>query len=293
MSQGPGGPGGRADAEGRCSRPGRLATLCLIATIGLVAHRGGVVAAAPSTGSGAGRVPEICRTLSEDANYKVRVQAALVLGKLGDASATACLTRALGDQNRTVRAMSAQALGQIGDAAAVEPLRALAKRDPDSFVRAQTEKALALLSGPAGGGKRAKLYLNFGPFTGGTKNAPPEAIKIVHDTLQSELGKLPIVTLTATEDAGKNGGATAFWIDGNVTRLDDTAASGASETSCGVRVMVARWPSKSVISWTSADASVQSGVRPRDRENARRECLEASAAQLAEDLAKFLKAQGG
>ena len=85
----------------------------------------------------------------------------------------------------------------------------------------------------------------------------------------------------------------AFWIDGNVTRLDDVAATGASETSCGVRVMVARWPSKSIISWTSAEASVQSGLRPRDRENARRECLEATAAQLAEDLAKFLKAQGG
>jgi len=60
-----------------------------------------------------------------------------------------------------------------------------------------------------------------------------------------------------------------------------------------VKVMVARWPSKSIISWTSAEASVQAGSRPRDRENARRECLEATATQLAEDLAKFLKAQGG
>jgi hypothetical protein len=163
-------------------------------------------------------------------------------------------------------------------------------------VRAQTEKAIALLSGPAGGGKRAKLYLNFGPFTGGAKSASADAIKIVHDTLQTELGKLPIVTLTQTaaETAKAGAGASsAFWIDGNVTRLDDVAAAGASETSCGVRVMVARWPSKSIISWTSAEASVQSGLRPRDRENARKECLEATAAQLAEDLAKFLKAQGG
>ena len=243
--------------------------------------------------AGTARVPEICRTLTDDANFKVRVQAALVLGKLGDASAVACLTRALGDQNRTVRAMSAQALGQIGDASALDSLRSLVKRDLDPFVKTQTEKAIALLSGPAGAARRAKVYLNFGPFTGGTKNASPDAVKIVHDTLAAELGKLPIVTLTATLETGKAAGATAFWIDGNVTRLDDTTASGASETSCGVRVMVARWPSKSIISWTSADASVQSGLRPRDRENARRECLEATAAQLAEDLAKFLKAQGG
>jgi hypothetical protein len=253
--------------------------------------RSGPAAAAPSA-----KVEEICRTLTDDSNYKVRVQAALVLGKLGDAAAVACLTRALGDQNKTVRAMSAQALGQLGDGAAVDSLRALSKRDPDPFVRSQTEKAMALLSGPPGGGKRAKMYLNFGPFTGGVKGASADAIKIVHDTLQAELGKLSIVTLTpvtaAGVDAGKSG-ATAFWIDGNVTRLDDVAAGGASETSCGVKVMVARWPSKSIISWTSAEASVQSGLRPRDRDNARRECLEATAAQLAEDLAKFFKAQSG
>jgi HEAT repeat protein len=251
--------------------------------------------AALSFAAPAARVDEICRTLTDDSNYKVRVQAALVLGKLGNAGAVACLSRALADQNKTVRAMSAQALGQIGDAAGLEALRSLVKRDPDPFVRAQTEKAIALLSGPTGSSRRAKLFLNFGPFTGGSKSASAEFIKIVHDTLQTELGKLPIVTLTPTAgDTGKAGaGANAFWIDGNVTRLDDAAAAGASETSCGVRVMVARWPSKSIISWTSAEASVQSGLRPRDRENARRECLEATAAQLAEDLAKFLKSQGG
>ncbi|MBC8134194.1 MAG: HEAT repeat domain-containing protein [Deltaproteobacteria bacterium] len=272
---------------GRCV--GRFATLVLLCTTG------GIVGVADSEAAGTGpaRVTEICRTLTDDANFKVRTQAALVLGKLGDAAAVACLTRSLGDQNRTVRAMSAQALGHIGDGSALDALRVLAKRDPDGFVRTQAEKSIALLSGPAGAGKKAKLYLNFGPFTGGTKTASADSVKVVRDTLQTELSKLPIVTLTPAGDAGKAGGAMAFWIDGNVTRLDDSTVTGASETSCGVRVMVARWPSKSIISWTSAEASVQSGLRQRDRENARRECLEATAAQLAEDLAKFLKAQGG
>jgi hypothetical protein len=57
--------------------------------------------------------------------------------------------------------------------------------------------------------------------------------------------------------------------------------------------MVARWPTKSIISWTSAGASVQSGSRPRDKESARRDCLEASAGQLAEDIGRFFKSQGG
>ena len=219
----------------------------------------------------ASKTNDVCRTLTEDTNYKVRVQAALVLGKLGDASAVGCLSRALTDQNKTVRAMAAQALGQIGDPTAADVLRALAKRDSDSFVKAQTEKALALLSGAPGGPKKMKMFLNFGPFTGGVKSAIGEPVKVVRDTLQAELGKLPLVSLVALPDAGKNG-ATAFWIDGNVTRLDEVAGGSSTEVSCGVKVMVARWPSKSIISWTSAEASVQSGSRPRDRETARQEC---------------------
>ena len=84
-----------------------------------------------------------------------------------------------------------------------------------------------------------------------------------------------------------------FYIDGNITRLDDLPAGGSSETSCDVKVMVARWPSKSIILWTNAGASLQSGTRPQDKLSARKDCLEASAGQLAEDLGKFFKAQGG
>ena len=38
--------------------------------------------------SGTHHVQEVCRTLTDDANYKVRTQAALVLGKMGDVAAT-------------------------------------------------------------------------------------------------------------------------------------------------------------------------------------------------------------
>lgn len=263
----------------------------------------GVVALSPSAVSGAGgagkKVEAVCRTLNGDTNYKVRVQAALVLGKMGDPSGAPCLTRALDDANRTVRAVAAEALGQLGNRDSLQALRGLAKSDLDSFVRTQAEKAVALLSaspgagGPGGAGK-AKVFVAFGPFSGGVKQAAGEPVRIVHDTLQNELGKIPTITLAANAaPGGKPGGPAGFWIDGNISKLDDVTSGAGSETSCGVKVMVARWPSKSIISWTSAEASVQAGSRPRDRENARRECLEATAAQLAEDLAKFLKAQGG
>jgi len=257
-------------------------------------------AVAFAAGGSAKKVETVCRTLTGDTNYKVRVQAALVLGKMGDPSGASCLTRALDDANRTVRAVAAEALGQLGDRDSLPALRGLAKSDPDPFVRTQAEKAVALLAaggGPSGGGAaggKAKIFLAFGPFSGGVKQAAGEPVQIVHDTLQKELGKIPSITLAANAaPAGKPGGPAGFWIDGNISKLDDVTSGAGSETSCGVKVMVARWPSKSIISWTSAEASVQAGTRPRDRENARRECLEATASQLAEDLAKFLKAQGG
>jgi hypothetical protein len=101
------------------------------------------------------------------------------------------------------------------------------------------------------------------------------------------------MTLAPADQKAFPKGMLGFYIDGNITRLDDVPAGGSSETSCDVKVMVARWPSKSIVSWTNAGASLQSGSRPRDKEEARRECLEASAGQLAEELGKFFKLQGG
>ena len=255
-----------------------------------------LVAAVSARVTGAdARVDELCRAVTDDSNYKVRVQAALVLGKLGDARAVQPLIRALADQNKSVRGIAASALGQLGDAAAVDPLRDLLRRESDSFVRGQAEKAIAALAGggSGGGNKRAKIYVNFGAFGGGVKSAGPEAAKIIHEALSRELGKLPIVTLTLSTDAQHNfgkSGMSGFYIDGNITKLED---SGGNETSCDVKVMVARWPQKSIIMWTNAGASVQSGSRPRDKENARKDCLEASARGLSEDLVNFLKSQGG
>ena len=257
-----------------------------------------LLAATSARGASDAKVDELCRAVIDDGNYKVRVQAALVLGKLGDPRAVQPLIKALGDSNKTVRGIAASALGQLGDAAALDALRDLLRHESDSFVRGQAEKAMAALSGGGGGGPKrgAKIYVNFGAFVGGVKSAGPDASKILHEALSRELGKMPIVTLTLNPADQHNFGKTGmsgFYIDGNITRLEDTSGGGGSETSCDVKVMVARWPQKSIIMWTNAGASVQSGSRPRDKENARKECLEASARGLSEDLVNFLKAQGG
>jgi hypothetical protein len=280
-------------SSARLRRVLATAALAFVAVVAAAGRTPSARAAAP-----AAKVQELCKAVLEDPNYKVRVQAALVLGRLGDASAVPTLLKALEDSNKTVRAIAAQALGQIGDQAALEPLRELLKHEGDPFVRTQSEKAVAALTagGGPGGQKKAKVFLSFGPFTGGVKSAGAESARLIHDVLARELGKLTTVTLSLSPAEQKSVSKNAmlgFFIDGNITRLDDVPAGGGSETSCDVKVMVARWPTKSIIMWTNAGASLQSGSRPRDKESARHDCLEASAGQLAEDLGKFFKAQGG
>ena len=261
---------GRSSWQWTVPRPGLAYALALALVVlgsGARAH-----AAAPKA-----KIDELCKAVVEDSNYKVRVQAAIVLGKLADPGSVDCLAKALGDANKTVRGIAAQALGQIGDARAADPLRGLLQSEADPFVKSQAEKALAALQ-PSGGGanaglgaggvtKKAKIYLSFGPFTGTSKTIPPDAAKTVHDILQRELGKLGTVTMALAPADQKNfakSGLLGFYIDGAVTRLDDTPSGGASETSCDVKAQVMRWPSKSLISWTNAGASVQSGSRTKN-----------------------------
>lgn len=243
-------------------------------------------------------VEDLSHMLLEDSSYKVRVQAALVLGKLGDRNAVPALTKALRDENNTVRAVAAQALGRLGAPEAADGLRAQLKAERDAFVRTQIEKALAAIGSAAPGkSKRAKIYVAFGSFSGGTKSADSETLGVLRSALQREIGKLATVTFALDSGVDDKSfaktGQLGFLIDGNVSRLDEAGGGGSVETNCDVKVMVARWPSRSIIMWTNAGAAVQGGSRAKDREIARRDCLEASAGQLGEDLTRFLQSQGG
>jgi hypothetical protein len=264
-----------------------LRRLSLLAVLCLLLHAGS---------ARAGKVDDLVRLL-EDSSYKVRLQAALLLGKVGDRAATGPLVRALEDKDRLVRAMAAQSLGRLAATDAAPALKALLEHERDAFVRGQVEKALASLGAPHPGGA-AKIYLTFGSFSGGAaRSADPVLLNALRSALKRELSKLTGVTFTLESDEEKSfgrSGRVGFLIDGNVTRLDDgQVAGGAVEINCDVKIMVARWPSKSIILWSNAGAGVQSGPSERDRQSAKRECLEASAGQLGEDLAKFFHSQGG
>jgi len=239
----------------------------------------------------AGKVDDLSKALLGDSSFKVRVQAALLLGKLGDKSGTDALIKALDDQDKSVRAMSAQSLGKLGGAPAATALKALLGRERDSFVSTQIKIALSAIEDRDV--KDRKIFVTIGPFSGGVKLADANILALLQTSLRQSLEKLPKLTFTS-DTTIKGRGRTpqiGFLVDGNVSRLQEVF--GVGETSCEIKLMVARWPSKSIILWTSAGAAVQAGRRDADKVNARRDCIEASAGQLGDSLLEFFRSQGG
>jgi len=248
------------------------------------------VLAAAQVGWG-GKVEDLSKALLTDPSFKVRVQAALLLGKLGEKAGTDALIRALDDESTSVRAMAAQSLGKLGGAPGAAALKALLGREHDSFVSTQIKIALSALEDREV--KDRKIFVTIGPFSGGVKLADASILALLQTSLRQSLQKLPKLTFSSETPAKGRGHAPqlGFLVDGNVSRLQEVF--GIGETSCEIKLMVARWPSKSIILWTSAGAAVQAGRRDSDKLTARRECIEATAGQLGDSLLEFFRSQGG
>ncbi len=241
----------------------------------------------------ADRMDDLVKSLSSDPSYKVRVQAALVLGKLKDARAIPALSQALRDQDATVRGTAASALGQIGNAAARDALEGAAQ-DVDGFVRGQAQKALAMLgtgtTTKPPTGKGARFYMAIGFQTVG--KAGPEYATVIREALAKELQKLPDVTLTV--GTGDPTAATlsqhklqGFVVDGTIQRLTATMAGGQAQIDCDLKAFVATYPAKSIKMMTTEGASLQVGAN--ERESAKKDCIQAAAEAIKDDVGKYLK----
>ncbi len=233
----------------------------------------------------ADKVDELVTALRSDESYKVRVQAALVLGKLKDKRAVRPLVQALKDENPTVRAVAAQSLGVLGDATAAAALKTAADSDESEFVKREADAALKKLKG-AGAPTRAtagsaRFFVALGPLARGSKKVDKESVDIFRSALQRELAKTPGITMEPGADKGRTG----YWVDGNIVRL----VVQGGEVSCDVKVLLASWPSKAIIMWADGGATVQGSGSATE---GKKDCLEAASQSVRENIQTFLKSQG-
>jgi len=135
----------------------------------------------------------------------------------------------------------------------------------------------------------AKFYLSIG-FTGGKMAQYNE---IVRQALEKELASLGNVTLTV----GAGGAPTAqalsskklqgFVVDGSIAKV--SASNG--QIDCDLKAYVATYPGRAIKMMTQEGASLTVGSGPAQEMSGKKDCLEAAAQALKDDVAKFLQTQ--
>ena len=241
--------------------------------------------------AGADRVDDLSNALMNDASWRVRLQAAVVLGRLHDRRGVPALMRALTDPVETVRGMAAQVLGELGDPAARAALER-AKRDPSGFVRGQALVAINKLEGgsqvtiqahPQKGG----VHVEVGGIGAKVAQAGPELQAHLREFILRELQHTPGVT---TEGAPRSG----FLIDSAITQLSKHNSGEFVEISCEISLIVGKLPSKAMVMMTSGGATVQApraGWRPEREKALQVDALEGAVRGAHENLLAFLKSQ--
>jgi HEAT repeat protein len=217
----------------------------------------------------ADKVDDLSRQLRSDPDYKVRLSAALNLGKLRDRRGADALVDALRDSDRTVRSVAAAALAKVLDksvppddiARAVDALDRAAKTDSDSFVRDQARKTWDdvhyLVNMPSLG---RGVYVEVGPMADATKKAAA-VLPVMRQQMLTSLGKRAPAFLTRwpsgrppTDLELKRDKKTGFYIDGSIVGL--TVSKAPPHVACSLSVLLATYPDKSIFGFLRGGAEV-------------------------------------
>jgi len=258
-----------------------------------------LLTAAPAS---ADKIDDLTRALMQDPSYKVRVQAALVLGKLNDRRAVPALIQALHDENETVRGVAATSLGRIGDKSSANALQAASTSDSSEFVKSQAKRALELVANGSGTltvappKAGARFYVSIGFSSGG--KAGPEYARLVREALAKEMQKVSSVTLSVSGGGGEPSRSvlaskhlTGFVVDGSIQRLSATPAGGQQTIDCDLKAFVATFPDRSIKAMTQEGASLQTGSGASEADSGKRDCLVAAVEAVKDDVEKFLRTQ--
>jgi len=267
-----------------------------------LAGAGMVVAfgAAPALAEPAARIQDVEESLAKDPSFKVRVEAALILGRLAQRRSIPALAGALRDPNPGVRAAAADALGvvaeQSGDVSGPPgalPRDALlgALRDPEPGVRRAAHAALRRLGlggeGPAGGPqirrRRGEASFEVKAIGDPGHHAGPILQSHMRDFLAAQLRTVGEV------DPGDRRGTYA--VDGVIKNLSLNTTSRDVEVTCAVQLVISRQPGGGVFMMTDGQATVQKPRRqwrPQLRPSMEMEALEAAVRSASEDLVTHL-----
>ncbi|HEY3497097.1 MAG TPA: HEAT repeat domain-containing protein [Polyangiaceae bacterium] len=220
--------------------------------LGLLLITVGAAAAPPSVGDLADR-------LRRGEDFRVRVQAALELGKTADPDALDPLVGALDDPNASVRAAAAAALGELGDPDAVPALKSH-RLDRSENVRKQIKVTLATFAAAAeNGGPPARLLVKIGSM----KNQTPAKVAKIEAELENQsrkkLDELPgVEVLAPSADSNKEAekkNLPVVMVSGQIQKLRASREGSEIVYSASVEYILHTMPDQSIAARVSGSAS--------------------------------------
>jgi hypothetical protein len=276
-----------------------------------------------SRGAFADNISQLVDQLKSSDSEKVRLAAAINLGKLGDVtdSAILALSKAVtNDEDKGVRAACAVALGKLVTSKTKANVKSLAvanlktAKDGDSsdFVRQQAQKAYDTLTGGASSSGSTTntsgtsssgaggIYVNLGPMSAktGGNDAKFRAlmVKIATQTLSKSGSSLMIAWPggAPSKSALAQKGVAGFYVDGTLNELKVKTSGSGSTISCKVSMLLADFPDKSVFGFLNGGASVTAGTSQKDQDLASEDCVQAVIENLiANKIVPTIKSKVG
>ncbi len=239
----------------------------------------------------AANVDELIQILQTEKNFKLRANAARLLGKAKETRAQGPLIQALKDEHPVVRSSACAALAVFDDPKIIAELERMEK-DPDENVQKACRAALKGLQRPttsAATGKRPALDLADVRAVGQKVRDPR------HDALRAALKNEVEGSkgLLAVQD----GAARGYKLIGGVT-CEDQVRGKDTIMFCKVNMVLARMPGKIILGSIGATggASINDPKNPADRVATQTALFQAFAKSLGEDLVSVVnrdRAQNG
>ena len=209
---------------------------------------------------------ELIEQLKSAPDFRVRISAALQLGKSLTGDAALPLEAALDDGNASVRAAAAAALKNLGDQAALAALKAH-RSDKSEAVRAQVVAAIKSLEEEQISGPKPKVLIKLGIMKNASGVKSKKIESELADTSRRKLNELPGVRVLAADGSGpgtdpsssaKPSKVPMVMVTGNVSELTASREGRAITYSASVEYVLHTMPEQAIAAKVSGRASATS-----------------------------------
>jgi hypothetical protein len=198
------------------------------------------------------------RDLVTGGDFRVRVVAAMMLGKSKAPGARPALEKALDDPHPAVRAAAAAGLGALGDAGALPALNAALSKETASNVKAQFTTTIKKLSGSAASAAKPRFLIALGRLENKSGVSGSEIASALKSGTRSKMAQVPGIEVVADgtdiSAASKSRGLPAFTVDGSLMQLAKKQSSDGVGYSARVEYLIRKMPEQALKGTMSGNA---------------------------------------